>query len=129
MNNISALFFPNPDVFADRENAFCKPGSNFQEFLDILTEETWAIMPKPEKWGSMVQYQPLEPVSSNEAVLQQLGRKIGSGMELSMPERLMAMTATAKSTANYYGPGPADMVLQKPELPETVKGVLANYIG
>ena len=77
----------------------------------------------------MVQYQPLEPVSSNEAVLQQLGRKIGSGMELSMPERLMAMTATAKSTANYYGPGPAEMVLQKPELPETVKGVLANYIG
>ena len=40
----------------------------------------------------------------------------------------MAMTATARSTKNYYGPGPADMVLQKPELPETVKGVLAQYI-
>lgn len=39
------------------------------------------------------------------------------------------MTATARSTKNYYGPGPADMVLQKPELPETVKGVLAQYIS
>lgn len=77
----------------------------------------------------MIQYHPLEPVSTTEAVLTQLGRKIGHGSELTMAERLMAMTATAKSTANYYGPGPADMVLQKPELPETVKGVLANYIS
>lgn len=77
----------------------------------------------------MVQYQPLEPISSTEAVLTQLGRKISHGSELSLPERLMAMTATAQSTANYYGPGPADMVLQKPELPETVKGILANYVS
>ena len=46
-----------------------------------------------------------------------------------MSERLMAMTATAQSTADRYGPGPADMVLQPPDLPETVKGVLANYTG
>lgn len=77
----------------------------------------------------MVEYRPLEPVSSNEAVLTQIGRKLGSGVELSLPERLMAMTATAKSTANYYGPGPAEMVIQQPDLPETVKGVLANYIS
>ena len=77
----------------------------------------------------MQNYHPLEPVSTTETVLRTLGRKIGSGSELSMPERLMAMTATAQVTANNYGPGPEDMVLQRPELPETVKGVLANYVG
>ena len=77
----------------------------------------------------MQNYHPLEPVSATETVLRTLGRKIGSGSELSMPERLMAMTATAQVTANNYGPGPEDMVLQRPELPEMVKGVLANYVG
>ena len=71
----------------------------------------------------------IEPTSANENVLTSLGRKIGAGSELTLPERLMAMTATARSTKNYYGPGPADMVLQQPELPETVKGVLAQYIS
>ena len=77
----------------------------------------------------MVKYEPLQPISANEAVITQLGRKLSSGVELSLPERLMAMTATARSTADTYGPGPAEMVVQKPELPETVKGVLAQYIG
>lgn len=77
----------------------------------------------------MVKYQPVEPTSANENVLIALGRKLGSGAELSLSERLMAMTATARSTSNYYGPGPAEMVVQPPDLPETVKGVLANYIS
>lgn len=77
----------------------------------------------------MVKYEPLQPVSATERVLDVLGRKVGSGMELSMAENLMAMTAYAQTTSNRYGPGPADMVVQKPELPETVKGVLASYIS
>lgn len=77
----------------------------------------------------MVKYQPIEPVSKTDLVLTSLGRKVGSGAALSMPERLMAMTATAQVTANNYGPGPEDMVVQAPELPEMVKGVLANYTG
>lgn len=77
----------------------------------------------------MVKYEPLQPHSANENVLRALGRKIGSGSELTVAERLMAMTATAHVTADNYGPGPADMTLQRPELPETVKGVLANYAG
>ena len=64
-----------------------------------------------------------------ENVLTMLGRKMSSGRDLTMSERLMAMTATAQTTSNRYGPGPADMVVQQPELPETVKGVLANYTG
>ena len=64
-----------------------------------------------------------------ENVLSILGRKIGSGQTLTLSERLMAFTATARQTANRYGPGPADMVLEPPALPENVAGVLANYIG
>lgn len=76
-----------------------------------------------------VQYQPLHPASATENVLTHLGRKIASGSDLTMAERLMSMTATAQVTANNYGPGPAEMNLPKPELPETVKGVLASYVG
>lgn len=77
----------------------------------------------------MVKYEPLQPVSATENVLTSLGRKMGSGTDLTLAERLMAMTATAQATKGNYGPGPAEMVLQQPELPETVKGVLAHYIG
>lgn len=77
----------------------------------------------------MVNYQPLEPVSSTEMVLHSLGRKVASGSDLTLSERLMAMTATAQKTTSYYGPSPAEMTLQKPELPETVKGILASYVG
>lgn len=77
----------------------------------------------------MVTYQPMQPASANENVLRSLGRKIGHGSELSLAERLMAMTATARATADSYGPGPAEMQVQRPELPETVKGVLANYVS
>lgn len=77
----------------------------------------------------METFTPYQPVSRTEMVLHSLGRKIGSGAELTMPERLMAMTAAAQVTVNNYGPGPADMVVQKPQLPETVKGILASYIG
>lgn len=77
----------------------------------------------------METFVPHQPVDRTEMVLHTLGRKIGSGSELTMAERLMAMTAAAQVTVNNYGPGPADMVLQKPQLPETVKGILASYIG
>lgn len=77
----------------------------------------------------MVTYQPPSVPSSNENLLRSLGRKLGSGSTLTLAENLMAMTATARVTADNYGPGPADMVVQQPELPETVKGVLAHYIG
>ena len=46
-----------------------------------------------------------------------------------MMEDFMAMTASAKELRQDYGPTPADMQLERPELPETVKGVLANYAG
>ena len=71
----------------------------------------------------------VSPTKNMENVLTALGRKMGNGQTLTVAERLMAMTATARATSSQYGPGPADMVVQPPELPETVKGVLANYVG
>lgn len=77
----------------------------------------------------MVQYQAPQPMGVTERTLDMLGTKIGRGAELTMSESLMAMTAYAQTTSDRYGPGPADMVVQKPELPEVVKGVLASHIG
>ena len=79
--------------------------------------------------GRAMENNNVKPVDITENVLTMLGRKMSSGRDLTMSERLMAMTATAQTTSNRYGPGPADMVVQQPELPETVKGVLANYTG
>lgn len=77
----------------------------------------------------MQEFHPLEPASATENVLRALGRKMGAGSDLTLSEQLMAMTATSRVTQDNYGPGPQDMVVNKPELPETVKGVLAHYIG
>ena len=76
-----------------------------------------------------VEYHPIQPASATENVLTHLGRKVSAGSELTLAENLMAMTAAAQKTQNTYGPGPAEMTLSKPELPETVKGVLAHYTG
>lgn len=76
-----------------------------------------------------VEYKPLEPISANENVLRSIGRKVGNGSELTLAENLIAMTATAEAIHSNYGPGPTEMVMKKPELPETVKGVLAQYVG
>lgn len=76
-----------------------------------------------------VEYTPAQPVNTTDNVLTMLGQKLSQGHTLTLSERLMAMTATAATTADRYGPGPADMVLTPPDLPETVKGVLASYIS
>lgn len=70
-----------------------------------------------------------KPISPNELVLGIVGRKYMSGSSLTLAENLMALSASAGMTANNYGPGPADMVLKKPELPESVKGLLVEYAG
>ncbi len=69
------------------------------------------------------------PVDVTDNVLTILGRKMSTGHEFTVSERLMAMTATAQATKDRYGPGPADMVVKPVELPEMVKGVLASYVS
>ena len=46
-----------------------------------------------------------------------------------MAERMMALSASGAIVASAYGPGPTEMVVKTPELPENVKGMLANYAG
>ena len=57
------------------------------------------------------------------------GRKYVSGSSLTTAEELMALSASAGEMAKNYGPGPAEMVLKKPELPENVKGILVEHAG
>ena len=71
----------------------------------------------------------VKPVNPNDLVLDIVGRKYVSGSSLTTAEELMALSASAGVTASVYGPGPADMVLKRPELPESVKGMLIEYAG
>ena len=71
----------------------------------------------------------VKPVSPNDLVLDIVGRKYASGSDLTTAENLMALSASAGVTAKNYGPGPAEMVLKKPELPESVKGILVEHAG
>jgi hypothetical protein len=68
-------------------------------------------------------------VLSTNIVLSMLGRKLGSGQDLSMAETLMAFTEMAKTRMDYYGPSPSTMQIKPTPLPEDVRGVLANYTG
>lgn len=71
----------------------------------------------------------VKPVNPNDLVLDIVGRKYISGSSLTTAEELMALSASAGEMAKNYGPGPAEMVLKKPELPENVKGILVEHAG
>ncbi|KAF5089625.1 MULTISPECIES: hypothetical protein [Desulfovibrio] len=71
----------------------------------------------------------VKPVNPNDLVLDIVGRKYVSGSSLTTAEELMALSASAGEMAKNYGPGPAEMVLKKPELPENVKGILVEHAG
>ena len=71
----------------------------------------------------------ISPVSNGERMLHTLGTKFASGKELTMSERLIAMTAATHLKADYYGPGPADMRVSGMDLPENIKGMLISYAG
>ncbi len=68
-------------------------------------------------------------ISANENMLRTLGRKMSSGLELTLAEDLMARTAAARYQRGNYGPGPAEMQVSRLELPESVKGLLASFAG
>lgn len=68
-------------------------------------------------------------VSGNENMLHTLGRKLRGGGQLTLAEELMARSASARFLRGNYGPGPAEMQVSRPELPESVKGLLASYAG
>lgn len=71
----------------------------------------------------------VKPVNPNDLVLDIVGRKYVSGSSLTTAEELMALSASAGVMAKNYGPGPAEMVLKRLELPESVKGMLVEHAG
>ncbi len=76
-----------------------------------------------------MKFSTVSPLSLSENVLTILGNKLAAGQELTMTERLMALSAAGAIVASKYGPGPAEMVLTPPQLPEDIRGLLANYAG
>ena len=76
-----------------------------------------------------MEFSRVSPLSISENVLSMLGNKIAAGQELTMAERLMALSASGAVISSKYGPGPTEMVVKTPQLPENVKGMLANYAG
>ena len=76
-----------------------------------------------------MKFNTVSPLNISEDVLGILGNKIASGRELTMAERMMALSASGAIVASAYGPGPTELVVKTPELPENVKGMLANYAG
>ena len=76
-----------------------------------------------------MKFHTVSPLRISENVLSILGNKIAAGRELTMVERMMALSASGAIAASAYGPGPTEMVVRAPELPENVKGMLANYAG
>ncbi len=69
----------------------------------------------------------VNPIDANRSLLGTLGRKMQGGSKLTLSENLMALSASASVTADFYGPGPDTMVVKTMELPESVKGMLVEY--
>ena len=69
----------------------------------------------------------VKPVSAVENTLSILGRKFVSTGNLTPPEELMARTTAARELRSYYGPDLKDIEVHTTELPESVKGLLADH--
>ena len=68
-------------------------------------------------------------VRGSELVLHDLGNKVAQGKELNWPEHFEAVSLSSENMREKFGPTPANMPPLHIELPESTKGVLANYAG
>ena len=71
----------------------------------------------------------VQTISGNDVILRSLGQKMNRGEELNSPERIMAISAATAEQGNQYGPGPDTFQVKPIDLPESTKGVLADYAG
>ena len=76
-----------------------------------------------------MEFSRVSPLAISENILSMLGNKVAAGQELTMAQRLMALSAAGEIISSAYGPGPTEMTVKAPQLPENVKGMLANYAG
>ncbi len=68
-----------------------------------------------------------KPNNGSEIILGDVGRRYAAGQKLSMTDENMAITATTKQNADQFGPSITDFTVSGPELPEQVKGTLAQH--
>ena len=66
-------------------------------------------------------------VDGNEILMRSFNNKMSRGVELNSPERFMAISAANYESAGKFGPTIEEYTVATPELPESTKGVLANY--
>ena len=69
----------------------------------------------------------IKPVSGEELALQHFAVKVNSGGRLTQAELNMSIVAAAAREADRYGPTPKEMELKPEPLPESVKGLLAEF--
>ncbi len=67
------------------------------------------------------------PHRGSEIILGDVGRRYAAGQKLSITDENMAMLAATSEKASEYGPDVADFTVQRPDIPETVKGTLAKH--
>ena len=68
-------------------------------------------------------------IKGSDMLLHDLGSKVARGAELNSPERIMAISTAAYSQAGQYGPTIETFDVKPVYLPESTKGVLADYAG
>ncbi len=66
---------------------------------------------------------------SHEIILSAFNRKTRAGVDLTLSERMMALSAVARMDRNYYGPSVTEMEVSAPALPERVQGAIASAKG
>ena len=69
----------------------------------------------------------VEPVSGSELLMHNFGNKLARGVDLTSAERFAACTIVAQDNANRFGPTPDTFTVEQPDLPESVKGAIADY--
>ena len=68
-------------------------------------------------------------IKGSDLLLHDLGSKVARGVELNSPERVMAISTAAYTESGRYGPTIETFELKPMDLPESTKGVLADYAG
>ncbi len=68
-----------------------------------------------------------KPVSGADMALENVGTRYVRGGNLTIADENMAMVASAAKSAERFGPSVADFKVNRPQLPESVKGTLVEY--
>ncbi len=69
----------------------------------------------------------VKPLRGSEIAMHNLGNKLARGQELNTNEFFQAVSLASQNIREKFGPVPANMEVNPPDLPESTKGVLANY--